>query len=253
MRWAWVDSRLALTLRRLRRRFGISAPRVAVRTELAWHWRVVAVLVLVILALLSARWMFDAGRQIAGFNADETERELQNLRTDLMQREAELAHWRAQASAAESTLAIERSAREQLSSQVRTLELENAHLREELAVFERLASGGESDERVTVEQLRVMAPTEGRLWRYQFLVAQKSGRGAVPFRGSYQLLVTPKGGGAIIQFPRTGGDMARYALDFRHFRRVEGGLDLPAGVQPQRIELRILQQGQVKASHVISP
>jgi len=252
VRWAWAGSRLALTLRRLRSRFGISAPRVAVRTEVAWHWRALGLLLLIALVVGGGRWAYDAGRRIAGFDAGATERELQSLRSSLVQREEEAVRWRAQASAAESTLAIERAAREQLATQVRGLESENGRLREELAVFERLAGGNDSSGTgLSIEQLRIEPPTAGNVWRYRFLVAQKGERGGAPFRGQYQLLLTPQGGGAIIQFPRAGGDMTRQSLEFRHFRRVDGSIDLPEGVAPGQIELRILQQGQVRASYIL--
>jgi len=251
VRWAWAGSRLALTLRRLHSRFGISAPRVAVRTEVAWHWRVLGLLLLVVLIIGGVRWAYDAGRRIAGFDASATERELQELRANLVQREEEAARWRSQASAAESMLAVERAAREQLATQVRALEGENSRLREELAVFERLAGGADPGTGVSIEQLRLEQPISGNVWRYQFLVARREGRGGVPFRGQYQLLLTPKGGGAIIQFPRAGGDMTRQTLEFRHFRRVDGSIELPEGVIPAQVELRILQQGQLQASYTL--
>ena len=43
---SFASSRLALTLRRLRGRFGISAPRVAVRTHLPGYWRALSVILL---------------------------------------------------------------------------------------------------------------------------------------------------------------------------------------------------------------
>jgi hypothetical protein len=53
----FASSRLALTLRRLRGRFGISAPRVAIRTHLPWYWRALAIVVLSGVSLALAGWI----------------------------------------------------------------------------------------------------------------------------------------------------------------------------------------------------
>jgi hypothetical protein len=136
-----ANSRLALTLRRLRSRFGISAPHVAVRTHLPWHWRAVVMFVLLAAALLVAGWIYDTGRRIAGFDRSESNQELGELRDKVAQLQQELEQQRRIADAGESGVQIERSTRQQLSLQVKRLETENARLKEDLASFEALAQG----------------------------------------------------------------------------------------------------------------
>ena len=73
MRWSYADSRLAVTMRRLRSRFGISAPKVAVRTHIPWYWRVLATIAVLSISIALAGWVYDAVRKIAGFDKRETE------------------------------------------------------------------------------------------------------------------------------------------------------------------------------------
>jgi hypothetical protein len=58
---SFASSRLALMLRRLRGRFGISAPRVAVRTHLPWYWRALSVI-----CCPGRRWRWPAGSTTRG-------------------------------------------------------------------------------------------------------------------------------------------------------------------------------------------
>ena len=50
-------------IRKVRQRFGISAPRLTVRTQLAWYWRWLGLLVSAAIVLAIAAWMYDAGRR----------------------------------------------------------------------------------------------------------------------------------------------------------------------------------------------
>ncbi len=86
----FTSSRLALILRRLRGRFGISAPRVAVRTHLPWYWRALSVILLSGASLALAGWIYDAGRQFAGFHQGASEQEIEAMRDRVAKLEAEL-------------------------------------------------------------------------------------------------------------------------------------------------------------------
>ena len=48
-----ATSRVAVKLKRLRQRFGISAPRVAVRTQVAWYWRALKMIAILSVSLES--------------------------------------------------------------------------------------------------------------------------------------------------------------------------------------------------------
>ena len=136
----------AVKLKRLRQRFGISAPKLAIRTHVAWYWRAVAVVVLLSISLALAEWVYDAGRSIAGFDSRTSSQALADLKARVAELESELAVVRGVASAADSNLKIERVAQQQMGQQVRALESENAALKQDLAFFEGLlpdSIGGE--------------------------------------------------------------------------------------------------------------
>ena len=79
-----ATSRVAVKLKRLRQRFGISAPRVTVRTQVAWYWRALKMIAILSLSLALALWTYDAGRRIAGYDSNESAREIQALRNYVM-------------------------------------------------------------------------------------------------------------------------------------------------------------------------
>lgn len=81
----------SLIRKRLRQRFGISAPKVAVRTHVSWYWRLLLVVALLSLSLAAAAWVYDVGRRFAGFHSRESDREISSLRTRTEALETELA------------------------------------------------------------------------------------------------------------------------------------------------------------------
>ncbi len=122
-------------LRRWRGRFGIAAPQVAVRTHVPWHLRVAGIVFGVVLLLGLAGWVFDAGRRIAGPDQNE----LAALQAANLALESEAQRLRSLLAASENSLQIEQSAARLLSEKNRALVEENAKLKEELAVIERLS------------------------------------------------------------------------------------------------------------------
>ena len=56
---------------KLRQRFGIAAPRVAVHSQIPWYWRWLGLSLMLALSAASAAWIYDAGRRFAGFDRSE--------------------------------------------------------------------------------------------------------------------------------------------------------------------------------------
>jgi hypothetical protein len=101
-----ATSSASLRLKRLRQRFGISAPKVAIRTHVAWYWRALAMIGVLSISLALAAWIFDAGRRIAGFDSNESVREIQALRNYVMEIDEELTKLRSLAGSGESSLKV---------------------------------------------------------------------------------------------------------------------------------------------------
>lgn len=253
---SFTGPRLALTLRRLRGRFGISAPKVAVRTHVPWHWRALVAIVVLAAALALAGWIYDAGRRFAGFDRSVTEQEIGSLREQAARMEAEVARLRSVASASESRLQIERTALQQLTDQARVLEGENARLKEELAVFENLARGDDNKGGgLTISRLHVEPDAVAGQYRYRLLVAQQGAQNGREFKGRLQVVVALRQGsdGTILVIPGMNDpEAAKYVVSFRSFRRLEGIFRIPGGAAVTSVEVRLLQEGSIKAAQRVS-
>jgi len=251
---SFASSRLALNLRRLRSRFGISAPRVLVRTHLPWYWRALAVVVLSGASLALAGWIYDAGQRFAGFHQGASEHEIAGMRERMAQLETDLEAARKVANASESRLRIESTAQERLTAQIRTLEEENTRLKSDLATFESLAGEQVGNSGLAISRLQIL-PVGGGEYRYRLLVAQTGEKKEKEFNGMIQLVATVQRGKdtAMIQFPAAGDPAAsQYQVRFRYFRRLEGTFKLAAEARIQRVEVRLIQDGAVKASQSVA-
>lgn len=251
---SFASSRLALTLRRLRSRFGISAPRVLVRTHLPWYWRALSVVILAGASLALAGWIYDAGQRFAGFHQGVSEHEIAGMRERMTQLETDLEGARKVANASESRLRIESTAQERLTAQIRTLEEENTRLKSDLATFESLAGGDVGNSGLAISRLQIL-PVGGGEYRYRLLVAQTGEKKDKEFNGMIQLLATVQRGKetAMMQFPATGDPAtSQYQVHFRYFRRLEGTFRVAAEARIQRIEARLIQDGVVKASQSVA-
>ena len=103
---------MAKRFAKLRQRFGIAAPRVSVRTHVPWYLRWLGIAVMLAFSAALAVWMYDAGRQFAGFDRGEVEQELSAARGELAKLRAEFEGLRAIANAADSKVSIERTAQQ---------------------------------------------------------------------------------------------------------------------------------------------
>lgn len=246
----------ALRLKRWRQRFGISAPKVAVRTHVAWYWRAIVVACMLSMSLAIAAWVFDAGRNIAGFDSSSSSRKLGELRERVAQLESELNNLRSVASSADASLQIERTTLQQLGQQVKLLEAENAVLKQDLAFFEGLVPESASGEQgVRINRLRVDPEGANSQYRYRMLLVHNGGKAVREFRGELQLSVKVQQGGkdAMISLPSPSDtNPQRYRLEIKHFQRVEGVFSVPPGGVVKSVEARVIQDGVIRARQTVN-
>ena len=173
---------------KLRQRFGIAAPRVAVHTHIPWYWRWVGIAVLLGVSAASAAWIYDAGRRFAGFDRTEAETELTRARAELDAARGELERLRAVANAADSRVSIERTAQQNLAQQIRALEQENARVREELATLEgMLSSDSRAAAGLTVYRFKVEPDVLPGEYRYHLLLLTPTTRRDREFHGRLEI------------------------------------------------------------------
>ena len=236
----------------LRRRLSISAPRMTVRRHVPWTMRAAFVLVLVGAFLLGGKWVYHLGRDFAGFGED--------LHGEVTRLEAENAALRAERDrltqsegAAQSRLTIERSAQEQLGKQIKSLEIENAKLKDDVSFFENLSANGPVGG-LSIKRMRVERDVVPEQMRYRILVTQ-GGKIDHDFSGELQLLVTlqEEGKAVIINLPgaASDADAKTFLVNFRLFERLEGTFHVPPGALVKQVEARILEKGTVRAQQTV--
>lgn len=247
-------SRFALILRRWRNRMGIAAPRVAIRTELPWHWRALSVVFLAGGSLALAGWIYDAGLRFAGFHSESSAQEVADLRGRVQQLSDELEQASKIANSSDSRLKIESTAQDRLAAQIKSLEEENTRLKADLAMFENLAGSEDGPPGLEISRLQIIPEGERGAYRFRLLIAQKGSVKDREFKGRLQLAVTLLQGAqtAIIELPGKGEvNPAQYSTIVRRFGRMEGVFRIPEAASIQRVEARLMEGQVIKATSVL--
>ena len=247
-----ATSGASIKLKRLRQRFGISAPKLAIKTHVAWYWRVSTIIAVLSVSLAAAAWIYDEGMRIAGFHSNESSREIQSLRVRVTGLDAEVAKLRSLAGSGESSLQIERATQKQLSWQVKALEAENSALKEDLAFFEGLMPTSDVIDEIAVriDHLRIEPDGVADEYRYRMLVVNNAGRQAKELKGMLQLAVKVRlnDKDVMLTLPSdTEQNPQRFRFEIKHFHRLEGAFTVPKGAVLKSVEARLLQDGVVRA------
>lgn len=234
--------------RRVRTQFGISAPRMAVRTRLPWWGR--GALFAVLLVIVGGMWWlgYDFGQIFGGFDRREIEQRLVTLETDAARLRNEASELRARSATLESELAMTRGTQQALTRQAVEISGENTQLKEELAFLQKLVS--DSSKTVGLQFQRVSVEPEGDdMWRYSLLIV----RGGSPkdeFVGSVVLQATVTGDDGspvtrVIQLPEDDpGSAPTLSLRFKYYQRVEGRFRVPPGSRVTAVAVRAYEAGQ---------
>jgi hypothetical protein len=253
-----LSARMSDRLWKLRQRFGIAAPRVAIHSHIPWYWRWVGIAVLVGISAAAAAWIYDAGRRFAGFDRSEVQQELAATQGDLAAAREELERLRAIANAADSRVSIERTAQQKLAQQIRALEQENARVREELATIETmLTSEARSAAALSIYRFKVEPDVLPGEYRYHLLLLTPTTRREREFNGRLELVVSLTEGGqsAMMSFPEPGdAGASAFRLAFKYFRRVEGSFRVNPKARVESVQVRVYEAGsnQPRATHTVT-
>jgi len=253
-----VKNDLSGSWRKVRLRFGIAAPRVAVHSPIPWYLRWLGIALLMGVSAASAAWIYDAGRRFAGFDRNEVETELASVRTTLADAQAELRKLRAVANASGSRLAIERTAQQKLAQQIRVLEQDNARLREELGTLDgMLSSDVRAGNSLAIYRFKVEPDVLPGEYRYHLLLVTPRARSEREFNGRLELVVnlTEDGRSAMMTFPeQSDAGASAFRLAFKYFRRVEGTFRVNPKAKVENVQARIYENGsnQPRATNSVS-
>jgi len=233
-----------MRLRLLRRRLTISAPRVAVRSALAWPLRwLLAALVLGFCAAV-ALWAFELGKSLAGLDSHARE-ELAALRAEVAWLRDERERAQSVANTSGSLLTAEKAAQEHLAAQLRQLQAENRALRDDLGFFEKLIPAAGMDG-IAIRSLHAEVlgnPEAGAQLKWQVLVIQPQ-KNAPEFNGRLELTFAGLQGGKPWTLALPGGSQA---LQLRQYRRLEGLFPLPPQAVVQTVTARVAEGAATRA------
>ena len=236
-----------MRLKLLRRRLTVSAPRVAIRSDLPWPLRWALIALMFGFSAAIALWAFEFGKGIAGLDS-HSRAELEQLRIEVAQLRQERERTLSLASGSESLRVADKAAQERLMANLRQLEAENRSLREDLGFFEKLVPTAGSSDTIAIRRLQAEVQGSGHQLHWQVLVMQAQ-KNPADFNGKLELTFSGlQNGKPWTMSPPAGAQ----ALQLRQYRRVEGVLDLPPQTVVKSVTAKVLEGSATRATHTIS-
>jgi hypothetical protein len=238
-------------LRRIKRKFGISAPRLAVRPHVPWYVRWAVTLPFVLAACGLVWWAYDSGLELAGFQRGRAERELTQLREQVAALKNENATLISQAASYERQAQMEHAANLETAKQLKTLNEEYTRTQEDLAFFQNLSLTDAHGGGLAIYRLKLERDTLPGEYRYRMLLVRSGQLRAKEFQGNLQLLVNVQHNGEkkVVVFPqedpasKIAAADAAYQVKFKYYQRIERSFQLPPDMQIESVQVRIFEQG----------
>lgn len=233
-------------IRKLRRKFSISAPRLSVRPHVPWYVRWAITVPFIMAAGGMVWWAYDSGLELAGFHRGLAEKELEELRERVVYLEAENARMATKIASDERQAQIDRSAMLETAVQVKSLNEENARLQEDLSFFQNLplTAGKEAD--LSIHRLKVEPDVLPGEYHCRLLLVQNVQQRGKEFQGSLQLLVNGEQDGkkVVIQFPQEDSpDVATHQMNFKYYQRVDRVFKVPPEMRVESVQVRVFEKG----------
>lgn len=231
--------------RTLKRKFGISAPRLSVRAHMPWYWRWAGIVVLGALVVGIGWATYDFGMTFAGFRKQEADRELAQMNDTIARQQQEISELKSRVGQAESQLEIERATHGDVAKQVKALSDENATLKDDLAFFQSLMPASAADGTLSVNRFRIEPGGMPGEYRYRLLLVHAGPR-VKEFRGRLQFVlnVAQAGKQVVLTLPQAGdAATGEFQLNFKLFQRVEGTFRLAPDAVVNTMQVRVFENG----------
>lgn len=230
--------------RRVKRRFGIAAPRLSVRLHMPWYMRWSMTVPFLIGTLALAWWAYGSGLELAGFNRSQAYGELTQLRERVGVLAEENAKLKSQVVQYERQIQIEQASNQEAIKQMKSLSDERLSLQEDLAFFQNLTAASSKEGELAVHRLRLERDKMPGEYRLRMLLVQ-GGQRAREFNGNYQIVATvvENGQRSTRLFPQDVSGYPQFRLGFKYYQRVEQNLLLAPEAQLESVQVRIFEQG----------
>ena len=191
-------------------------------------------------------------------------RQAEDQEDAMRQQATQLRYTRGQLDTADGELVIERSARQELETQLHAAQAEIGRVRDQLAFYEQLLPPGPEG---SVDIRGVQIDREGGGLRYKVLLMRSGRNGATPFAGALRFQATGVLKGetvtvdlAPMQVKAESGPVtatgdntaaASLALQFDQYQRSQGILAVPDGFVPESVTVSVLEGETVRASRSV--
>jgi hypothetical protein len=233
-------------LKAFKRKFGIAAPRVAVRTHMPWYLRWLGIVAVGALVYGAGLATYDFGMEFAGFRRGEADRAQEKLRETIESQQRELSELRSKVAQAERQLQIEHATYSDMEKQAKSLSGENASLKEDLAFFQSLmpAAGGR-DGALTINRFRLQPETLPGEYRYRLLLVQ-TGLRVNEYRGRLEFVLSLQQGDrkVVLTLPsQQDKNVKEYQLRFKFFQRIEGTFRVSPDAVVKSMQVRVFENG----------
>lgn len=217
--------------RKLRRHFGATAHRVAVRAHFAWYWLPLSAFVALIVGYGAAYMQF-AGSQLRGMHQKivDVDARSQVMQFKLVQ--------------AERQLQVERAAQLNLSRELDSVQAESMRLKEDIAFYQNIFNERKGLREIRLHTFKVNKAAGNADYDYHILLMQSGNHDKV-VDGSLTLTLygTPPGEAQPQAIAMQGSANLKQNLSFKYYQQVDGKFSLPAEVKPAYLLLEFVEKG----------
>jgi hypothetical protein len=231
-------------IRQFRQHFGVTAPKLSVKTQLSWKWRALGILAVVAIVSGMVWTGFDAGRLLGGFYKSEADERRAQLENEVATLTSENRQMMSKMTRLESEMLMGKGAQDSLTRQALALQTENTQLKEELSYLQQLIAGSTKEGAITLRRATVERDGPDQL-RLRMLVVQ-GGMNGDPFVGQLNvaLELEEEGRRLHLTLPDDQPETAMaLKLNFKYYQRIDLAVRVPAGVTARSLQARVFQAG----------
>ena len=242
--------------RRIRSSFGIGSSRMAIRSQLAWYWRWLLNVLLMVLVATVVWWLVQNSYRITGSDIEEVRGHIERLTEQDKQLKTDLEATKASLLERDRQLQIEKASQTELARTVAQLQEENAAVKEDLGFLRNIMSSGATPEGIGISNLKIEKDGTPNEYRYQMLLTQ-GGQRKQDFKGKVQVVahLAKDGAQSTVTYPEASAGDTAGSVEFRFYQKVDGRFTIPEGATLKSADVRVLAMpgGQVKLSRTINP
>ena len=210
-------------------------------------WRTVAIAVLVVVGLGAGSWsLYELGLRHGGYEARMARATEAHLRVEVADLREQISTLSRRNTLLERAERIEREARERLRGVIEAREGRIAQLQEELAFYRNLVSPSEMKPGLHVRRLSLTEVAGAdAVYGYELVLTQINGSDRYA-SGRIDLVIEGRRGRDPVTVElrelATGED-PETAFRFKYFQTLSGRIRIPGEVEPARVRLKVLPEG----------